>query len=213
MLKVTLDIDVIEDANLLFGHEPTPDNVCTRIQGGREPSHWLNDIMRGYLSFNSVPGSRVQLARCFTEQSRWCEFTDSTKSWTLNDDVGLPKISFWNKAPGSTELNQAIRDFFQGGGEDSSGANKHSGSKYRMRIRDIDDLANESPVIREVTADVYEILIAAWVTCPAVAHAIKKLLFAGARDKGNRLRDLSESIDAIKRAIQDEKTKSRKITT
>ncbi len=34
-------------------------------------------------------------------------------------------------------------------------------------------------------------------------HAIKKLLCSGIRGKGSAVQDLTESIDAIKRAIED----------
>lgn len=53
-----------------------------------------------------------------------------------------------------------------------------------------------------ITIDVYNVIEAYRVTCPAVAHAIKKLLCAGLRDKGSRIQDLEESIICITRAIE-----------
>lgn len=50
--------------------------------------------------------------------------------------------------------------------------------------------------------DVYCVLEAFGVTCPAVQHAVKKLLCAGIRGKGDRGQDLAEARDAIERAIQ-----------
>ena len=51
-------------------------------------------------------------------------------------------------------------------------------------------------------ADIYTILLAYGVTCPATAHAIKKLLCAGKRGGGkNRLQDLTEAQAALTRAI------------
>jgi hypothetical protein len=50
--------------------------------------------------------------------------------------------------------------------------------------------------------DVYAVLDAFDVRCPARQHAIKKLLCAGIRGKNNELDDLREAEDAIKRAIQ-----------
>ena len=51
-------------------------------------------------------------------------------------------------------------------------------------------------------ADVYTILLAYGVTCPATGHAIKKLLCAGRRGGGkNRLQDLAEAQVALARAI------------
>ena len=67
-----------------------------------------------------------------------------------------------------------------------------SGSKYLRNII----LTPENKV------DVYAVLDAFAVVCPARQHAIKKLLCAGLRDKGSVLQDLEEARDAIDRAIQ-----------
>lgn len=67
-----------------------------------------------------------------------------------------------------------------------------SGSKY---LRPMHHLVDGK-------ADVYAVLIAFNVTCPARQHAIKKLLCSGIRGKGSCLQDLSEARDAIDRAIQ-----------
>lgn len=72
---------------------------------------------------------------------------------------------------------------------------KNSGSKYLRKIKK--DGA-------EVSIDVYDVLVAFKVTCPARAHAVKKLLCAGLRGKGDCLQDLNETLDAVKRAIQIE---------
>jgi hypothetical protein len=50
--------------------------------------------------------------------------------------------------------------------------------------------------------DVYDVLVAFDVTCPARQHAIKKLLCAGLRGKGDVESDLRESGEAVNRAIQ-----------
>ncbi len=50
--------------------------------------------------------------------------------------------------------------------------------------------------------DVYDVLVAFNVTCPARAHAVKKLLCAGLRDKGSEIQDLRESLEAVARAIK-----------
>lgn len=60
-----------------------------------------------------------------------------------------------------------------------------------------------------VWVDVYEVLIAFGVTCPARAHAIKKLLCAGQRGKGDALDDLRGAAAAVARAIQIELDKPR----
>ena len=50
--------------------------------------------------------------------------------------------------------------------------------------------------------DVYAVLDAFGVTCPARQHAIKKLLCAGLRGKADEAQDLSEAREAIDRAMQ-----------
>lgn len=50
--------------------------------------------------------------------------------------------------------------------------------------------------------DVYDVLKAFGVVCPATQHAIKKLLMAGERGHKDKLTDLSEASDAITRAIE-----------
>ena len=69
----------------------------------------------------------------------------------------------------------------------------HSGSKYLRRIE-----KDEA----KIQIDVYDVLVAFEVTCPARAHAVKKLLCAGLRGKGDCLQDLRETHDAVLRAIQ-----------
>lgn len=74
----------------------------------------------------------------------------------------------------------------------------------------IDPKFNESgsKYLREVVCvvgskiDVYAVLEAFDVHCPARQHAIKKLLCSGIRGKGNASQDLKEARDAIDRAIQ-----------
>lgn len=72
-----------------------------------------------------------------------------------------------------------------------------TGNKYHRKIYPILDPANQ-PIL----VDVYSILEAFKVTCPARQHAIKKLLCAGLRGKGNSLQDLIETRDAVERAIE-----------
>lgn len=54
----------------------------------------------------------------------------------------------------------------------------------------------------EVFVDVYDVLKAFNVTCPATAHAIKKLLCPGQRGIKDKEQDLSEAMASIKRAIE-----------
>ena len=53
-----------------------------------------------------------------------------------------------------------------------------------------------------VTVDVYDVLRAWDVTCPAIQHAIKKLLQPGQRGSKSAAQDLREAIGSIERSIQ-----------
>lgn len=68
----------------------------------------------------------------------------------------------------------------------------HSGSKYLKTILSRDG--------GSCLVDVYDVLVAFNVTCPATQHAIKKLLCAGKRGKGDAKQDLKEAGDAVNRA-------------
>lgn len=70
----------------------------------------------------------------------------------------------------------------------------HGRSKYHRVIKDVDGQGI-------ALVDVYSVLEAFAVTCPARQHAIKKLLCAGIRGKGNAEQDLREVAVAIERAI------------
>jgi hypothetical protein len=72
-----------------------------------------------------------------------------------------------------------------------------SGSKYLRRI-----ICHVEGFV-----DVYAVLDAFDVGCPATAHAVKKLLFPGIRGGKDRLQDLTEARDAIDRAIQMHKAR------
>jgi hypothetical protein len=74
--------------------------------------------------------------------------------------------------------------------------NQHSGSKYLRLIHPADGRGEP------IRVDVYSVLVAFGVTCPGRQHALKKLLCAGLRGKNDELNDLTESIDAIDRAVQ-----------
>ena len=55
-----------------------------------------------------------------------------------------------------------------------------------------------------VMIDVYDVLIAFGVTCPATQHAIKKLLMPGQRGDKDKLQDLQEAHHSILRAMDIE---------
>lgn len=73
---------------------------------------------------------------------------------------------------------------------------EHEGKKY---LRQIHDARNPG---QWCEVDVYAVLTAFGVTCPARAHAVKKLLCAGGRGKGNELDDLIGADAALSRAIE-----------
>ena len=53
----------------------------------------------------------------------------------------------------------------------------------------------------EFRADVYSVLVAFGVICPARAHAIKKLLMPGQRGAKGEIQDLDEALVSVSRAI------------
>ncbi len=78
----------------------------------------------------------------------------------------------------------------------------HQGRKYlRTVVSPVKDETGNYPMIE---VDVYAVLTAFEVTCPATAHAIKKLLCPGQRGKGSRLDDLVGALAAVNRAIEIE---------
>lgn len=74
-----------------------------------------------------------------------------------------------------------------------------AGSKYKRMIR---QTLPEGHVGVSVICDVYDVLQAWDVACPAIQHAIKKLLQPGQRGSKSAVQDLREAIGSIERAIQ-----------
>lgn len=81
--------------------------------------------------------------------------------------------------------------------------NEHQGSKYLRAIFP----ALEGDTLDEgfILIDIYSVLEAFKVTCPARQHALKKLLCAGLRDKGSELEDLIGIEAAVARTIELQK--------
>jgi hypothetical protein len=73
----------------------------------------------------------------------------------------------------------------------------HEGKKYLRLIRSAD---RDRPGTAWV--DVYAVLVAFGVTDPGMQQAVKKLLCAGGRGKGDVIADLYGAIAAIKRSIE-----------
>ena len=74
-----------------------------------------------------------------------------------------------------------------------------AGSKYKRMIR---QTLPEGHAGAAVIVDVYDVLRAWDVTCPALQHAVKKLLQPGQRGSKSAAQDLREAIRSIERAIQ-----------
>ena len=53
-----------------------------------------------------------------------------------------------------------------------------------------------------VTVDVYDVLQAFGVDCPALQHAVKKLLCAGLRGAKSAEQDIEEAANSCRRAIE-----------
>ena len=72
-------------------------------------------------------------------------------------------------------------------------------NKYDRKIATV--ITDDSKKI-DVYVDVYDVIAAFKVTCPAAAHAIKKLLAPGQRGVKSKNVDLREAQISIKRSIQ-----------
>jgi hypothetical protein len=81
------------------------------------------------------------------------------------------------------------------------------GTKYHRTIaQTLPDKDNCTEEIA-VTVDVYDVLAAFGVTCPAIQHAVKKLLSPGQRGAKDKIKDLQEAAVSIQRAIQMESSR------
>jgi len=79
--------------------------------------------------------------------------------------------------------------------------------KHRISVNldNIEKIGEKNKYARNVKGaniDVYDVLVAWEVKCPATAHAIKKLLMPGQRGHKDKLKDLQEATQAITRAIE-----------
>lgn len=86
----------------------------------------------------------------------------------------------------------------------------HEGRKYLRVIT----CSNGLPIQGEdvgaypgLVVDVYDVIEAFGITCPARVHAVKKLLCAGSRGKGDTLEDLKGVLAAVHRAIELEEAR------
>ena len=73
------------------------------------------------------------------------------------------------------------------------------GSKYHRTITQTLPGATRGS---SVVVDVYDVLQAFGVTCPAAQHAVKKLLCAGLRGQKSAEQDIEEAASSCRRAIE-----------
>ena len=77
--------------------------------------------------------------------------------------------------------------------------------EFNASLKEIEKIEDTNKYVRTihgVEVDVYDVLVAWNVTCPATQHAIKKLLMPGKRGSKDKLQDLEEAGQAIERAIE-----------
>lgn len=90
------------------------------------------------------------------------------------------------------------------------GIEQHGGSKYLRTIHAAIMPKESGALVPEIKVDVYCVLKAFNVHCPATQHAIKKLLCAGLRNKADRMTDLKEAIMAMDRAVDLEECRQQR---
>jgi hypothetical protein len=73
---------------------------------------------------------------------------------------------------------------------------EHGGGKYLRRMHSADVSGGS------INVDVYCVIEAFGVTCPALQHALKKILACGGRGKGGKIDDLHGVFDAMWRALE-----------
>lgn len=80
---------------------------------------------------------------------------------------------------------------------------EHGGKKYLRTIHPADGQGEP------IKVDVYCVTVAFDVTCPALAHALKKILACGQRDKGSKLDDIRGVFEAMWRALELQKQREK----
>jgi len=114
-------------------------------------------------------------------------------SWSLNECVDSLD---YEPRPKDWPSEQRIDIVDTNGGD---------GAHYNAPERTTSDL-NAKPVskyhrtIKGVQIDLYDVLVAYGVTCPALAHALKKMLMPGQRHAKTFEQDIDEAIASLRRA-------------
>ncbi len=76
---------------------------------------------------------------------------------------------------------------------------EHGGGKYLRTIHSADGVGGP------IQIDVYCVIEAFGITCPAMCHALKKILACGQRGKGSKIDDIHGAFDALWRALELQK--------
>ena len=76
---------------------------------------------------------------------------------------------------------------------------EHGGGKYLRKIYSADGVGDP------INVDVYCVIEAFAITCPALCHALKKILACGQRGKGNKIDDIHGVLEAMWRALELQK--------
>lgn len=76
---------------------------------------------------------------------------------------------------------------------------EHGGGKYLRKIHSADGKGGP------INVDVYCVIEAFGITCPALQHALKKILACGKRGKGSAVDDIHGVFDAMWRALELQK--------
>lgn len=76
---------------------------------------------------------------------------------------------------------------------------EHGGGKYLRKIHSADGVGES------INVDIYCVIEAFNITCPALQHALKKILACGQRGKGSKIDDIQGVFDAMWRALELQK--------
>ena len=180
--------------------EVTPTNESESAKSSNKPTTlrgWLETIPDAVIRESAL---RQLFARVASNQASSLPMAlSSAFDWRLSDEG----FDFWNTCRSASIGEKSwpaypFKDRQEADGqtqvEIDKAVFKPVGNKYHRTIHGVTG--------GSLVVDVYNVLDAFGVTCPACQHAIKKLLCAGLRNKGSRLQDLTEAEVSVKRAVE-----------
>jgi hypothetical protein len=147
----------------------------------------------------------VDQVRCRTylnESEHWSEWTDwhtvqkvQTVGGFADGPGGTAAAQEWQFRRRVTDARPAVEP----APKQPPAPTPDRGSKYHRTIRQ--SLPGDTHGL-SLTVDVYDVLQAFGVTCPALQHAAKKILCAGLRGAKGAEQDISEAANSCRRAIE-----------